>query len=387
MPSNFCFSSSCFLTFSCASAPCFAMMSLKFMSALASSPLVTFSCPIGTGGCFSFGAGKVVIVTVYTPGRRLRMANFPSASVFASSFAPWSLTASTFSPNHGFPLTSKIVPAMDPFCAAACGERTVTNAPASSTASHMDFPSLFMLFLLLPRRTLPGLAGGMALLSSILAQFQVLRVRADRHPVSYGIPHSGLPKRREPQQATVAHSASPVFVLITRPRQMQRRAKLDSSPDNLAFLQRNHRRPDFDLRLRPRSHAHQLLKNLVILRAAIGIPGTILRHGPNVNRLRANGFRPAHRHGKKMRIAKRHIGHRNRTPLRPGRAQFIFRHRDFRIRKRRPANGPKMIELHNQPPARAHSIEVRNLLKRPSFPFLGPLPITGMQQGHVPRAM
>src|SRR5580658_7446910 len=68
-----------------------------------------------------------------------------------------------------------IVPAIDPFCdcAAACGARTVTNARSTSTANIMDFKILFMLFLLLPRRTLPGLAGGMALLSSILALFQV----------------------------------------------------------------------------------------------------------------------------------------------------------------------------------------------------------------------
>src|ERR1700676_1306315 len=347
MPSNFCFSSSCFFTFSAASAPCFPIMSLKFMSALASSPLVTFSCPIGTGGCFSFGAGKVVIVTVYTPGRRLRMANFPSASVFAFSFAPWSLTASTFSPNHGFPLISKIVPAMDPLCAAARGERTATNAPATSTPSHMDFPSLFMPFLLLPRRTLPGLAGGMALLSSILAQFQVLGVRGSRPPVRDGIRHSGLRKRRKPQQATVAHPPSPVLVLITRPRQMQRRAQLYSSPDDLAFLQRNHRRRNFDLRLRPRSHAHQLLKNLVILRAAIRVAGTVLRHRPNVNSPRPDRLCPSHRHRNKMRIAKRHVRDRNRTSLRPRRTQFIFRHRDLRIRKRRPANRPKMIQLHD----------------------------------------
>jgi hypothetical protein len=46
-----------------------------------------------------------------------------------------------------------------------------------------------------------------------------------------------------------------------------------------------------------------------------------------------------------------------------------------------------MIELHNQPLAVPHSIEVRDLRKGPSFPFRGPLPITGMQQGNIPRAM
>src|ERR1700689_2152070 len=125
------------------------------------------------GSCLSFGGGNVVIVTLYTPARRLRISYRPSAFVLASNFWPCSLTASTFSPNQGLPWTSKIVPAIDPFCAAACGARTVTNAPATSIANIIDFKILFMPFLLLPRRTLPGLAGGMALLSSILALFQV----------------------------------------------------------------------------------------------------------------------------------------------------------------------------------------------------------------------
>jgi hypothetical protein len=46
-----------------------------------------------------------------------------------------------------------------------------------------------------------------------------------------------------------------------------------------------------------------------------------------------------------------------------------------------------MIELHNQPLALAHTIEIRNPLKRPPFPFLRPLSITGVQQRNVPCAM
>src|SRR4029077_20075635 len=49
---------------------------------------------------------------------------------------------------------------MEPFCAAEFGARMLTSAPASSAANIMDFTILLILLLLLPRRTLPGLAGG-----------------------------------------------------------------------------------------------------------------------------------------------------------------------------------------------------------------------------------
>ncbi len=74
---------------------------------------------------------------------------------------------------------------------------------------------------------------------------------------------------------------------------------------------RNHRRCNFDTRFRPRSHFHQFLKHAVILRPAVRISRTVLRHRADINSVRANRFRPAHRHGKKMRIAKRHVGYRN----------------------------------------------------------------------------
>lgn len=63
----------------------------------------------------------------------------------------------------------------------------------------------------------------------------------------------------------------------------------------------------------------------------------------------------------------------------PHRAQFIFGHRNFRIRKRRSANRPKMVKLHNQSLSGVHAIKIRNPLKRPPFTFLRPLPITRVQ--------
>src|SRR5271169_896344 len=257
MPSNFALSSDSFLFFSAASVPCFAIYSLKFMSGiLVSSPLVAFNCPRRKGGCFSFGDGNTVIVNVYTPGRRFRITNRPSPSVFTSAFAPCSLTDSMVSPNHGFPLESKIVPTIDPVCAAAFGVRIVTNTPARNTASNMDFPSLFMLFLLCRGVACPAWLAGCALLSLILALFQVLRVGGDRQPVRYRVRHPRLRKRLQSQQATIARPARPVFILVARPRQMQRRAELNPAPDDLAFFQCNHWRRNFDLRLRPRPHSH-----------------------------------------------------------------------------------------------------------------------------------
>jgi len=56
---------------------------------------------------------------------------------------------------------------------------------------------------------------------------------------------------------------------------------------------------------------------------------------------------PAHRHGKKMRIPEGDIRYGNRTAVRTGRTQFIFRNGNVLVRERRTANRAKMIELHD----------------------------------------
>src|SRR5262252_5192490 len=109
---------------------------------------------------------------------------------------------------------------------------------------------------------------------------------------------------------------------------MQRSAELAGLAHDLAFLQRDHGSDDFDLRLWARAYANQFLKDPVVLRAAIGITGTILRHCANINGASADGFGPTHGDGKKMRVAKRHVGDGNFPAAVLGSAEFVFRYRD-----------------------------------------------------------
>jgi hypothetical protein len=46
-----------------------------------------------------------------------------------------------------------------------------------------------------------------------------------------------------------------------------------------------------------------------------------------------------------------------------------------------------MIKPHNQALVLAHAVKIRNSLKRSTFAFLGPLPITRVQQRDVLRAV
>src|SRR6266404_5408608 len=151
---------------------------------------------------------------------------------------------------------------------------------------------------------------------------------------------------------------------------MQRRNQFDASADDLAFLPLNHRRHDLDLCFRPRPHANQFLKYAVILRTAIGISGTVFRNGADINRARTNRLRPAHRHRKKMGIAKRHIGYWDYAAMQSWCAEFIFGNQNVLVRKSGAAYRSEMIELHDAP-----------------LTLLRALPIPRVQQCEIPVAM
>src|SRR5438046_4266871 len=196
-----------------------------------------------------------------------------------------------------------------------------------------------------------------------------------------GIGRAGFGKGAQPQQATIASAAGGIFVLVARPSEMQRGTQFDASPDNLAFLQRDDRRNDFDLRFRPRAHADQLLERTVILRATVRITGAVFRHRSYINRSCANRLRPAHRHRKKMRIPERDVGYRNRVAARPGRAQLILRYRNALVRERRTANRAKVFEVRDNPIA--HAVEIRNFTERAPLPLLSSLAISAVAQVDV----
>src|ERR1700687_242998 len=92
---------------------------------------------------------------------------------------------------------------------------------------------------------------------------------------------------------------------------MQRRADFDAPANDSALGQLNHWSNDLDACLGASSHAYQLLKYAVVLCTTIGVAGAIFGHCANPHRAGANSLRPAYRHGKEMRVAKRHVGNGN----------------------------------------------------------------------------
>ena len=123
---------------------------------------------------------------------------------------------------------------------------------------------------------------------------------------------------------------------------MQRRAQLDAPPDDLVFFQRNHRRYHLDFCFRARPSADQFLKHTVIFRPAIRIARTVFGHCADVNRARPNGFRPAHRNSKKVRVAKRHVRHWNRAAEWARCTQSILRNGHILVREGGTPDGAKI---------------------------------------------
>src|ERR1700732_3317401 len=129
---------------------------------------------------------------------------------------------------------------------------------------------------------------------------------------------------------------------------MQWRAQFHAALDDFTFLQGDHRRHDFDFRLWSRPLADYVLKSAIVLWPAIGIAGAVFGHRADVYRARSDRFGPAHRHGKKMRIAKWHVGDRNAALMRRGRVELIFGNADVLVRQRRTADRTEVIELHDE---------------------------------------
>src|SRR4051812_20329243 len=119
---------------------------------------------------------------------------------------------------------------------------------------------------------------------------------------------------------------------------MQRSPQFDSTADDLVLLELDDRSDDFDLRFGARAFTNHILKGSVIFGAAIGIAGTVFGDGTDVDRVGANGFGPAHRDGKKVRVAKRDVSDWDVAAIRTGRRmQLILGDRDALIGESRAA--------------------------------------------------
>src|SRR5258708_27007676 len=102
-------------------------------------------------------------------------------------------------------------------------------------------------------------------------QLPSLRLCRHRPPVGNWVGYSCFGERAQAQQTTVASATGCIFALIARPRQMQRRPKLDPAPDYFALPHSDDRSNNLDSCFRPRTGPNQLLKRLAIFRTAIRI--------------------------------------------------------------------------------------------------------------------
>src|SRR5450432_3027828 len=140
---------------------------------------------------------------------------------------------------------------------------------------------------------------------------------------------------------------------------MQRSAQRAAAADDFAFLQSDYWSDDFDLRLRTRANANYFLERSIVFGAAIGIAGAVFGHGTDVDFARADGFSPADRYGKKMRVAEWDVGDGNvcgvrAAPARRWLVQFVFRDGYALIREGGAADGAEVIELNDQAPLHRH---------------------------------
>src|SRR4029077_20552554 len=184
-----------------------------------------------------------------------------------------------------FPAASSTVPCMRVVvCAAA--------APARATTRPSTFHALKIRLIITASLKL-GCAG-LLLRNSRPVGDRVLLIRRGKGPLA--------------EPATVAGSAGLVFKLVAGPGALERRAQLRPAPHDLALAHADDGRHDLNLRLRARPGGHQLLKHAVVFRTAIRIAGAVLRHGADKNRGGPDHLRPTYRGGKKVGIAKRHVG-------------------------------------------------------------------------------
>src|SRR5689334_4889542 len=87
------------------------------------------------------------------------MLYFPSLSVLAVDFAPWSLVAWMVKPTHGFALMSIICPLIVPVWAAARGADANASAATRMAVSTTGLLKMFMLQSPFRRGSWPGIPG------------------------------------------------------------------------------------------------------------------------------------------------------------------------------------------------------------------------------------
>src|SRR5262249_20015643 len=113
----------------------------------------------------------------------------------------------------------------------------------------------------------------------------------------------------------------------------------------------------FDARFRTRASANQLLERFIVLGPAIRVAGTVLSNRSDVERARADGFRPTDADAQKMSVAKRDVSHGDGAG--PPRRQVIFRDGHARMGERGTANRGEIVEPDGE--AISHLVKVRDI--------------------------
>src|SRR5450755_3427804 len=126
---------------------------------------------------------------------------------------------------------------------------------------------------------------------------------------------------------------------------MEGSAELEAFANDSAFLEGDNRGDDFDAGFRARADANQFLESAIIFRAAIGIAGAVFGDCADVDGVSADDFGPTDGHGKKMGVAKGHVGDGN---FGGAHGVMIFGDGNVSVGKRGTADGTKMIELDDQ---------------------------------------
>src|SRR3954463_16565402 len=84
------------------------------------------------------------------------------------------------------------------------------------------------------------------------------------------------------QDTTVANATGFALFSVTRPRQLQGRAQLQSAADDLSLAECDERRGDGDVCCLG-TDADDLVEGVVVLGAAIGVAGAVLRNRADIN--------------------------------------------------------------------------------------------------------
>src|SRR5215470_8666587 len=115
---------------------------------------------------------------------------------------------------------SMIEPLIDPIWAAARGASTQHSPSTRIATSAPDLLKSCMLHSPFHEGACPDSPDPRPHYPPAPHQNPSSRPRGNRPPVDYVVCRSGFGKATNPQQATVAHPAGHLFLLITRPRQM-----------------------------------------------------------------------------------------------------------------------------------------------------------------------